>query len=103
MVALPSGLCVSLDFGRRYQRTRVSGRVALLRSIPPQGSQLLSASQALCEELSCNYLALVPRNPNAGRTRENIIEVSQLLFVGVPPRLRSFSVCHCRACLSADR
>jgi hypothetical protein len=41
------------------RKTRVSVRVALTRSIPCKGSQLLSALQALCEELSCDYLALV--------------------------------------------
>jgi|SRR5580658_2424503 hypothetical protein len=40
------------DSGRRYWKTRVSDRVASLRSIPQQGSQLLSASQVPCEELS---------------------------------------------------
>jgi hypothetical protein len=46
------------DSGRRYWKTRVSDRVASLRSIPQQGPHLLSALQVPCEELSCDYLAL---------------------------------------------
>lgn len=51
---------------RRHQsRLRVGVRVVLLRSIPQQESQPLSALQVLYEELSCDYLVLVSALSNA--------------------------------------
>ena len=67
MVALFFGrLCLSGFRLSLPKKPTLANRVALLRSIPHQGSQLLSALQVLCEELSCEYLALVPHHPMPG-------------------------------------
>lgn len=63
MVVLPSGVVVS-GFRSSLPETSCSDHAAELRSIPQQSPQPLSAVQALCEELSCHYLALVPVLPN---------------------------------------
>jgi hypothetical protein len=54
------------------RETSVSDRVALLRSIPHQGSQPLSALQVPGEELSCDYLALISVPSNTDCTEGNV-------------------------------
>jgi hypothetical protein len=84
----------------RHQRIRVGVRVALLRSIPHQGSQPLSALQVLCEELSCNYLALMSTTPECRVVADKLISVCRLRAVAAPPLLRSFGARRDKACRS---